>query len=53
MGDSVDILDVSRNSGAIESAIEGWVTDNGEFDRTYCVKRGENKIMVVIEYTAA
>lgn len=55
MADAVETIDIKRNKQSIQDAIDGWLADSGtpsSYDRTYTVKRGENKLVLVIEYTS-
>ena len=54
MSNSFDMLEASRNKESIKSAVDGWLDDEGnpdEYNRTYIHKRGENIVMIAVEYT--
>lgn len=55
MGDSIYTEETNRTGSGIEGVVNGFLNDASfpsTYDRTYCVKRGSNKLIVVIEYTA-
>lgn len=54
MTDSVAVLESSRNKSTIESTIQSWLTNNTvtSVDHTDVERRGSNKVLVVIYYTA-
>lgn len=56
MGDEVYTVETNRTTAGIEDAVGAFINDAdtpSEYDRTYTVKRGSNKLIVVVEYTSA
>jgi hypothetical protein len=56
MADAVWTKEITRTADAIETAIDDYLADAdtpGSFDRSYTVNRGQNKEIMVIEYTQA
>jgi hypothetical protein len=52
--DTVATVEANANSGAIESAIQTWLTNNNvtSVDDTESVKIGRDRVVVIIMYTA-
>ena len=54
MPDSVATVEANANSGAIQSVIDTWLTNNAvtSVDDTESVKIGRDRVVVIIMYTA-
>lgn len=54
MTDSVATVEASRDAGSVETAIQNWLDSNTvtSVDDTEVYRRGSNKMVVIIMYTA-
>jgi hypothetical protein len=54
MTDSVAVVEASRNSADIQSAVQAWLDSNTvtSVDHIEPLRRGSNKILIIIAYTS-